>query len=163
MFDSVRSPAVWAAATVIVLVPELNPNGVVVPRSFATTTKVCVPWAGMFAVNARVPAVWLVRELTTYPVPVLIRLTVNDEPVPVRTVLYVTDWPASRRTFVGTGVETVGAALTVIELDVLHTTFAVVAESTLLNEYVVVEDGLTNSVVPDPMFVPPHPAALNQL
>jgi hypothetical protein len=119
-----------AALTVIVLESELATNGVVVPRSVTTTLKVWLPVAGTFTAKVNVPADWPASVLTT--VPLLTRLTVNEEPVPVSIVLYTTACPRSRRTLDGIGAETVGSALTVIVLDALQTEFGEYAESTLL-------------------------------
>ena len=60
--------------------------------------------------------------------------------------------------FEGIGVVTVGVARTVIVFDAEQTTFFVVAESTELKLYVVVEEGLTRRVVPEPIEAPPHEA-----
>ncbi len=131
-FDTVGADdATSAVFTVIVFPIELKTNGVVVPVSVPITLKVRLPVeAGVFEANVSVPAEDVLIVFATTPP--AIRFTVY-EPAPLDSiVLNVTACPKSKTVLLANGNVNVGVACQVTVFDGLHTTLAVVAESTAL-------------------------------
>ena len=159
VLDSVRRPAACTALTVIVIWTELKTKKLA-PVSVTTTLYAPVE-GGCMAANCCAPAERPASVCTTAPD--LTRFAVNV-PTPLFIVkLNVVYWPLSSAVFVAAKAVTVGPVFTVTVFEALHTDVGVVAESTLLKLYVVVDEGLTRALDPLPVEAPAHAACENQL